>query len=190
MSNIVVSASATGAGVITLAAPVTATNRTITLPDATGTLLSTATPGVPIGGPAFSAYSGSNQTLSNSTWVKVQFGLEEFDTNSNYDNATNYRFTPTVAGYYQVIGACNFATNSSATRFLQVYKNGSSFKQLQNVVANGLNYMELSGSCLVYLNGSTDYVELYALQNSGGSLDTSGNQSQVYFQAAMVRSAT
>jgi hypothetical protein len=43
MSNIVVSASATGAGVITLAAPVTATNRTITLPDATGTLLSTAT---------------------------------------------------------------------------------------------------------------------------------------------------
>lgn len=38
MSSIAVTASATGAGVITLAAPVTATNRTITLPDATGTV--------------------------------------------------------------------------------------------------------------------------------------------------------
>ena len=139
--------------------------------------------------PAFSAFSNGNQTLANSTWVKVQCNIEEFDTNSNYDNAVNYRFTPTLAGYYQVSAACNFSTNSSGTRFLQIYKNGSSFKQLQNVAANSLNYMELSGSCLVYLNGSTDYVELYALQNSGGSLDTSGNQSQVYFQAAMIRSA-
>jgi hypothetical protein len=38
MSSIAVTASATGAGVITLAAPVTNTNRTITLPDATGTV--------------------------------------------------------------------------------------------------------------------------------------------------------
>lgn len=39
MSNIAVSASATGTGTVTLAAPVTNTNRTITLPDSTGTLI-------------------------------------------------------------------------------------------------------------------------------------------------------
>ena len=41
MSSIAVTASASGAGVITLQAPITATNRTITLPDATGTVVST-----------------------------------------------------------------------------------------------------------------------------------------------------
>jgi hypothetical protein len=50
MSSIAITSSATGTGVITLAAPVTATNRTITLPDATGTLLiSSTTSGFPAG---------------------------------------------------------------------------------------------------------------------------------------------
>lgn len=190
MSKVAIQGAVTGTGVFTLASPATNTDRVLTLPDEAGTVLTSATPGVPVNGPAFSAYASGNQTLSNSTWVKVQCGVKEFDTNSNYDNTTNYRLTPTVAGYYQVSGACNFATNSSGTRFLQIYKNGSSFKQLQNVAANSLNYMNLSGSCLIYLNGSTDYVELYVLQNSGGSLDTSGNQAQVYFQAFLARSAT
>ena len=189
MSKIALSGNASGTGTLTIAAPNTSTDRTLTLPDATGTILTTATPGVPINGPAFSAYASSNQTLSNSTWVKVQCGTEEFDTNSNYDNATNYRFTPTIAGYYQVSGSCNFSVSSANTRFLQIYKNGSSFKKFQDVAANATNYMQLSGSCLVYLNGTTDYVELYVLQNSGGSLDTSANSAQVYFQAFMARAA-
>jgi len=53
------------------------------------------------GGPAFRASINSDLGVSVSTWTKVPFDTEEFDTNSNYDNATNYRFTPTVAGYYQ-----------------------------------------------------------------------------------------
>jgi hypothetical protein len=39
MSSIAVTASATGTGVVSLVAPVTNTNRTLTLPDATGTVL-------------------------------------------------------------------------------------------------------------------------------------------------------
>ena len=42
-------------------------------------------------------------------------------------------------------------------------------------------------SCLVYCNGSTDYIELYGYQNSGGSVGT--NTTLTWFQAAMVRSA-
>ena len=52
--------------------------------------------------PAFLATLSADQSISNSTLTKVQFNTEVFDTNSNYDNATNYRFTPTVAGYYQL----------------------------------------------------------------------------------------
>ena len=51
-------------------------------------------------GPAFSVYLSSTQTISNATTTKIQFNAKEFDTNSNFDATTNYRFTPSVAGYY------------------------------------------------------------------------------------------
>ena len=41
------------------------------------------------GGPAFSAYRSTNQSLSGQTWTKVQFDTKEFDTASCYDNVTN-----------------------------------------------------------------------------------------------------
>jgi hypothetical protein len=158
------------------------------LPDASITQADLAA-GVVGNGPAFSAYAGTNQTISNSTDTKIQINIEEFDTNSNYDT-TNYRFTPTVSGYYQVSGASNFAASATGLRNLMLFKNGALYKTLQNVAANSTDYMNPSGSCLVFFNGTTDYVELYVKQSSGGSLATSAStSSQIWFQAAMVRSA-
>jgi len=51
--------------------------------------------------PTFRAYLGSNQSISAVTGTKLNFDTEMWDTNSNYDT-TNKRFTPSVAGYYQV----------------------------------------------------------------------------------------
>ena len=181
MSSIAITPSATGAGVITLAAPVTATNRTITLPDATGTVLTTATAGVPIGGPAFSAYQSAGQTNRAATSTKALFQTEEFDTNSNFASST---FTPTVAGYYQVSGGWQPGTSAS-NLIIYVFKNGAVYKNIGiNVAATNWVY----GSCLVYCNGSTDYIELYF--NSTVLNTTYPTQQSTYFQAAMVRSAT
>ena len=80
MSSIAVTASATGTGVVSLVAPVTNTNRTITLPDVTGTVLTTATAGVPINGPAFSAYQSSSQTLSSTDYQAYLLWLAEGNT--------------------------------------------------------------------------------------------------------------
>ena len=52
--------------------------------------------------PAFEAYLSSAQIPSNEITTKVQCDTEVFDTDSCYDNSTNYRFTPTVAGKYFV----------------------------------------------------------------------------------------
>jgi len=53
--------------------------------------------------PAFLVYpSASSTNLTSSTWTKIVFNTEVFDTNNNFDSTTNYRFTPTVAGYYQI----------------------------------------------------------------------------------------
>src|SRR5210317_1441292 len=57
--------------------------------------------------PAFEVYLNSNQSISASTYTKVQYNTEILDTDSCYDNATNYRFTPTVSGKYFVYGGIN-----------------------------------------------------------------------------------
>ena len=132
--------------------------------------------------PAFSAYINVNQSIATATFTKVQFNTEEFDTNSNYDNATNYRFTPTVAGYYQVNSVVNKTASSVEIQTI-IYKNGSAFKSGND---NSSSY-GASVSALVYMNGTTDYVEIYTYFSTSGL--TTATVSGTYFQAAMVRSA-
>ena len=182
MSNIAMAGGATGSGTVTLLAPSTSTNRTINLPDSNGTILTTATAGVPVNGPAFSAYQSSAQTLSSATFTKLLFQTEEWDTNSNFASST---FTPTVAGYYQVSGGLAIAAANTGIR-VAIYKNGTVFKYLSYdySAAAGAAY----GSALVYLNGSSDYIELYCRIAVGQALDAL--LYATYFQAAMARSAT
>lgn len=140
-------------------------------------------------GPAFSAYQNAATTINTSTTTKIALQLEEFDTANAFDSTTNYRFMPQVAGYYQVNGCINFAPSAVGFRFIYIYKNGSNFKSGQNIVGGAVNFTQITISAIVYLNGSTDYIELYGNQNSGGSLATGGT-SDIYFQAALIRSAT
>lgn len=147
---------------------------------------------LPMGGvaPAFSAYLNTTQATSSGTATKVTCNTEEFDTNSNYDNATNYRFTPTVAGYYQVTGEIQYsATVSTAVCTAILYKNGSQFKTGPQIHGSTTKAIGSVVSALVYFNGSTDYIELYAFQDTGFSQNLNGSASNVYFQACLVRGA-
>jgi hypothetical protein len=142
--------------------------------------------------PTFSAYQSAAQTISNNTQTKVQCNTEEFDTNSNYDNATNYRFTPTVAGYYQVSGEVCYLINAATSTLCDVslWKNGSRVKQGVTLCNNTGGVERPTVSALIYFNGSTDYVEFYTYQNSGGSTNLNSSSGiDNYFQAVMVRSA-
>ena len=140
------------------------------------------------GGPAFSAYMGSSQSISNVTFTKLQLNTVNFDTNSNY-NSSSYRFTPTVAGYYQCSAGVSFTT-ATGIALIDIEKNGS--RTLESTIPLSLSSpVTACVSGIIYLNGSTDYIEVYTYQNSGGSLST-GNSGSIYgnyFQAAMVRSA-
>ena len=188
MSMVALSGNASGTGTFTIASPNSNTDRTLTLPDNTGTILTTATAGVPIGGPAFSAWAGSATSLSNAVATKVLFNTKEFDTNTNYDTATS-RFTPTVAGYYQVISSINTTAYISVNSRLTIYKNGNEIKT-GTQFGNSGNSAGVSVSALIYMNGSTDYLEIYAYHASGGAVNTFAAQAFTYFQAFLARSAT
>jgi len=115
--------------------------------------------------PAFEA-TKSSQTLSDATTTKIQISTELFDTNSNYDNATNYRFTPTTAGKYFVYLQGFIEATANYVMFnptLYIYKNGSSYS-LMNFVGNAtylVSTVPITVNCIVDMNGSTDYVEGY-----------------------------
>jgi hypothetical protein len=133
--------------------------------------------------PAFSATNASAQTFSASTWTKVTLGTENFDTNNNFASS---RFTPTVAGYYQINGGmeCNGLGSGIYTGFA-IYKNGS-FGQSLVGLQTGANGTIISyNSTLLYLNGSTDYIELYVYGGGGSPNITAGSAA---FQGVGVRS--
>ena len=167
MASIVISGNTSGS--VTLSSPAVSGTTTLTLPTTTSTLA--------INGPAFSAYATSGTTISNGTFTKVTFDTEEFDINSNFASS---RFTPTVAGYYQISASCNISSGSIGTNNVMViYKNGSWYR------SGSSYYWSVSG--LVYCNGSTDYIEIYIFNNASGALTGTGTYN--YFAGSMVRSA-
>ena len=169
-----------GGGQITIQEPATASNFTVTLPAATGTAMVSGNM------PAFSAYLSTTQSIPNNTFTKVTCQTEEFDTNSNYDNTTNYRFTPTVAGYYMVTGSTSTG-GALPFNLISLYKNGSEFKR--GTQGDSVGVLQNIISALIYFNGTTDYVELYTLQASGSSQNLAIGVQFNYFQAVMVRAA-
>lgn len=193
-----------GGGSVTLDTPSTASAYTLTVPAITGTAVVTGSTGtvstamitdgsvtqaklatgVAGNGPAFSAYQSGSQGVASNTWTKVILQTEEFDTANCFDNSSNYRFTPNVAGYYQLSGGFGCATTST-TVYLQFYKNGSGYKLTAS--SGSASLAGGFGSILVYLNGSTDYVELYCYLVTGQSLVA--NLQTTYFQGALVRAA-
>jgi len=114
--------------------------------------------------PAFESYLSANQSISDSTATKVQFNTERFDTDSCYDNATNYRFTPTVAGKYFVYANVVFQLDDYQIYqgVIYFYKNGSNYHSFGTVDGAGSAFgFPISTSAIIDMNGTTDYIEVF-----------------------------
>jgi hypothetical protein len=120
----------------------------------------------------------------------VQFQTKTFDTASAFNNtgstvgsAPAYSFNPQVAGYYQ-INATVYMNGSVARLIVDLYKNGAELTRGFDV-----NSTVLGGtmSQVVYLNGSTDYVQIYTYNTSGGV--PVSNTTYTVFSGCFVRSA-
>ena len=130
--------------------------------------------GASVGGantPSFEATLSGNQTVTDESNVKIQFNTEVFDTDSCYDNSSNYRFTPTTAGKYFVytmIG-CNSGSNTELhTINCRIYKNGSAYANSHfDFRANYSRFATGTTTAIIDFNGSSDYVEAYAYIDDG-----------------------
>jgi hypothetical protein len=119
--------------------------------------------------PAFAASLTSDQSISSSTWTKIQFDNEILDTNNAYDNSTNYRFTvPTgQAGKYYVCLDYVSCSNSNNLIYsiLGIRKNGTIFKRSDmntNSTSNAaFRRFQVNSSTIENLNAG-DYIEAFA----------------------------
>jgi hypothetical protein len=145
-----------------------------------------------VNGPAFAAYANSSitQTITSGTQQKVLFQLETFDTNNNFANS---RFTPTVAGYYQINGTVRIdGATGTGECMIVIWKNGAEYARGWNLsgVQFASNFWSMSVSTLAFANGSSDYFELYVQQTSGANrtVTVAGNNI-TYFNGCMMRGA-
>jgi hypothetical protein len=114
--------------------------------------------------PAFEAYPSGTQTISADSWTKLNFATERFDTDGKYD-ASNSKFTPTVAGKYYIYAIMDVTPSGNGDQIgLRIYKNGSLVTQ--NVLGLTSQYIK-SGNNNAWFAYSTqisdtdDYFEIY-----------------------------
>jgi len=102
--------------------------------------------------------------------VKVTWDAEDFDTNNNFD-LTAERFTPTVAGKYQ-INLTAYSQDVSSYLHVALYKNGAYYGG--NVGSGNNANRGTTVGMVVDMNGSTDYLEAYAYVYGSGTVNIYG----------------
>ena len=179
--------SADNSGVLQLASGV---GNLVTVPAVTGTaMVSSNMPsfGVSANGSTQSVGAGVSAKLTNLVTTGTA-NIYYWDTASCWDN-TNKRFVPNVAGYYIFNASVAIAVISSGANLgISILRNGTG-KVGFRFNNGGPNDAYINTSCMYYMNGTTDYVELFFDNLTAGSLTVRGEQQSVWFNGSMTRGA-
>ena len=127
----------------------------------------------------------SGLTTTTSSWTKVAYSTEVYDTSGFHDNVTNNtRITipAGLGGFYQFAGYIDWASNGSGVRAAEIYKNNASFLSL-------IQYPAIAGALMrpsffgIGQFAAGDYAELTAIQTSGGNLAVGSSLTVTYLGA-------
>jgi hypothetical protein len=136
-------------------------------------------------GPAFRAHATTATTgFSTGVQKKVTLDTEDYDTANCFASS---RFTPNVAGYYLITGAINW--NGVTAGRAEIHKNGVASVAVGSYGAITVGVTISNVSDLIFLNGTTDYVELFGAQFSGTTQDAAPNSNATFFSGFLARAA-
>ena len=131
--------------------------------------------------PAFYAELSAGQDITDATYEKINFNTEILDTDSAYDNSSNYRFTvPSGEGgkYFIFTGTTIYGSVAYSVydAYLKVYKNGSHHMTEQHYEHDGSPNGSASFHMGRVMNLSAgDYLEVYLYCDvNGGHVDVQG----------------
>lgn len=114
----------------------------------------------------------STQSINTGVYTKIQFDSNVFDTNSEFDITTNYRWTCVTPGYYRV--SANVHLSAVTGISLKLKKNGTT----DLVVSTpGSSTGDQTVTCSDLINFTTgDYLEAYVYHSSGSSKNITAGQ--------------
>lgn len=118
------------------------------------------------------------QSLTTGVTAAVTFDVEDIDNDpsgagGHSTSVNTSRYTAVYPGWYQVSGGVGFAANVNGQRAAVWAVNGTLLNgaQVMEQATSASNNKVPARTKLVFL-GVGDYVELHALQTSGGALNT------------------
>jgi hypothetical protein len=127
--------------------------------------------------PAFLATPSGVTAVNVTETIVNNYSVEVLDTDNCYDTSTS-KFTPTTAGYYFITALIGSFPNYTATQFVVgLKKNGTTFAYTNHYVQS---YPNTQVSGITYLNGSTDYVQVYVYHNQGANQTLDGGASRLF----------
>jgi hypothetical protein len=132
--------------------------------------------------PIFISVQTAAQSIPDSTVTAIAMNNTSIDSYVGHsDTVNNTRYTATAAGWYLLIGSVSYAVNATGNRIAEFRKNGAAsavaLGQGAHPTTDTSNNPTPRASSIIYMNGTSDYVELYAYQTSGGALNTVPGQS-------------
>lgn len=137
----------------------------------------------------FSVWNSTGPTLSATVFTKVPFDQKEYDTSNNFDNATNFRFTAPVAGFYHFSAAVRVGVagiSTTANVLGAIYKNGSLWKCSPQLAGSGTGNILVAPQVVTDVQLSVgDYIE-YWVVCSEGSRAIVGAQTTAYFSGFLI----
>ena len=117
------------------------------------------------------AYRNAAQDIDAASDTKVLIDTISFDTEDVVDIITNSRIVPNLPGYYIVIANIRAGAVPVGARVTAaVAKNGTFVLYGTSVNQGAADYSSSSASDIIYMNGTTDYLELYAYNNHQSAL--------------------
>lgn len=135
-------------------------------------------------GPAFSAYLSAGQSITSGVTTKINFDAETFDLGACFASS---KFTPQVAGYYQINARLQSVAAGTSVAIILLYKNGTELQRGDDMRAT-TSQAGLTMSSLVYMNGTTDYLEIY-YSCTGTTPVVSGSSLFSHFSGFLARAA-
>lgn len=114
------------------------------------------------------------QSIPDATLTALTFSTEEIDTHGFHDTGSNTsRITPNVAGYYRFTGTYMSGVPTTLVSVdCSLRKNGStSFAPGSRGQAGAIAQSQPT-TAIISCNGTTDYVELMAFQDSSGAVSS------------------
>jgi len=116
------------------------------------------------------AYRKAAQNIDATSYTKILIDTISFDT-EGVVNITNSRIVPNLPGYY--IAIANIRVNSvpdGQRVTAAIFKNGKLVTYGTHVHQGAAGHSLSSASDLIYMNGTTDYLELYVHSTHSSAL--------------------